>query len=233
MNNNSQEEYFPLKPDENDVSFLKIIGGNPSLSHRVINDREKLKFVVGVLKKEGLKIVYTSGVYDMVHDGHVDYLEKAKQLGDILIVGIDDDEYTRLRKPNEKNRPIDTLSVRLKVLAHNRSVNILVPRTVSEHPDQLIKDILPDVAVFSYSTDKNPELFEKKIRDNVTKYVGQLIFLEAQSTNSTTAKIRKIAGNGSHELATHLQEHLKLSPEDMKKLKKEIDHFFNLKNGGS
>jgi D-glycero-beta-D-manno-heptose 1-phosphate adenylyltransferase len=233
MNKNQDREYFVLLPDKNDVSILAIVGNKPSEKDRIITDREKLKWIIGVLKKEGLKIVYTSGVYDMIHDGHLEYLAKARELGDILVVGVDDDEYTRARKPDEKNRPIDTLFVRQKVLAHNRSVNIIVPRTLSEHPDQLIKDILPDIAVFSYSTEKDRNLFEERIRNAISSYVGELVFLEPQSTNSTTAKIRRVAGNGSHELSLFIKKRVEdQSVVSIEMLDEIINDFFTFKEQG-
>jgi len=191
---NKKEHLHPVK-------ILKIIGTGIDVEDRIINDIEKLDWVVGVLKREGLRIVYTSGVYDQIHDGHISYLAKAKELGDVLIVGVDDDERTRTRKPNEKNRPIDTLSVRLYVLSANRSVNILTTLSGSDKKvDEVIKRIAPDIAVFSKSTEKGPD-FEKKIRKNLAGLCKKIVFLKPQSTNSTTSKIRKVMANGAGELA--------------------------------
>lgn len=224
-----EKKYSKTVLDDNEVRLLNIIGTGSSPRDRIINDREKLKWVLGVFKREGLKIVYTSGVYDSLHDGHVLYLEKAKSRGDILVVGVDSDEYTRLRKPDEPNRPIDTLSVRLTVLARNRPVNILTVRDINEHPDQLIVDILPDVAVFSRST--KDENFEEKINMALRDYCGEIVFLDPQSTGSTTAKIRKFKINGAHELAVFLKEKLDGKiPSNL--LEKHIDEFLNPKHGG-
>jgi cytidyltransferase-like protein len=208
------------------------MSNEPAQEHRVINNRKKLKWIVGVLKKEGLKIGYTSGVYDMLHDGHVEYLAAIKKLCDVLIVGVDDDELTRIRKPNEKNRPIDGIDVRLKLLVHNRSTNIVCTRSSKEHPDKLIRDILPDIAVFSYGSEKDRMVFEKRIRDALTDYVGDLVFLEPMSSNSTTSKIRRVSGNGSNELAQHLQKEFGSNVNISKKLEKAITVFFTFKENG-
>ena len=232
MNNNETGKYFKLLPDQNDVSLLKIMGTEPSSEHRIINDRQKLQYIMGFLKKEGLTIVYTSGVYDMLHDGHVKYLAAAKALGHVLVVGIDDDELTRQRKPDEKNRPIDGIDVRLMNLVHNRSVNILTVRSSGEKLEQLVMDILPDIAVFSRST-KDTTNFEKDIHAALDDYCGKIVFLDPQSSNSTTAKIRRVAGNGSHELSLHLKE--KLGNEEvitMQKIEEAMTDFFTFKENG-
>lgn len=168
----------------------------------------------------------------MLHDGHVEYLAAIKKLCDVLIVGVDDDELTRIRKPNEKNRPIDGIAVRLKLLVHNRSTNIVCIRSVKEHPDRLIKDILPNIAVFSYGSEKDPIAFEKRIRDALTDYVGELVFFKPMSSNSTTAKIRKVSGNGSHELAMYLQNIFGSNKGLSKKIETAINKFFTSKEEG-
>lgn len=232
MNNNETGKYFKLLPDPDDVSLLQIMGTDVAIQHRIINDRKKLQYIIGFLKKEGLTIVYTSGVYDMLHDGHVKYLAAAKALGDVLVVGVDDDELTRQRKPDEKNRPIDSIDVRLMNLVHNRSVNILTVRNSGEKLEQLVIDILPDIAVFSRST-KDTANFERDIHAALDDYCGEIVFLDPQSSNSTTAKIRRVAGNGSHELGLHLKE--KLGSEKlitMEKIEIAIADFFTFKENG-
>lgn len=212
--------------DSHPVKILKIIGTGIDAEHRIINNHKKLEWIVGVLKKEGLKIVYTSGVYDQLHDGHIGYLSKAKELGDILIVGVDDDDRTRTRKPKEKNRPIDTLDVRLFVLAANRSVNILTTLSGSDkNADQVFKLIKPDVAVFSKGTEKG-SVFEKKIRNNLSLFCKKIVFLKPQSSNSTTSKIRKVMANGATELALFIKEHF----NEFGTTERAIEEFFKPKN---
>lgn len=229
MNNNQFGKYFKLLPDENDVSFLNIIGPDPCIKDRIIRDREKLKYVIGVYKKEGKKIGYTSGVYDLPHDGHILYLAAAKRLCDLLVLGVDNDDLTRQRKPDEKIRPIDTLEVRLLNLSHNRSVNILTVRTPDEPLEQLVMDILPDVAIFSRST-KDVTNFEETIIKNLGDYCGEIVFFDPMSTNSTTAKIRKLAINGANELALFLKKELD-GAVDLNVLERAIEKYFNPQGG--
>lgn len=217
-----------LKREEGAISIMKIMGTGIDEDHRIILDREKLKWIIGVLKREGLKVVYTSGVYDLLHEGHVRYLERAKALGDVLIVGVDSDELTRRRKPREKVRPIDNINVRLAVLARNRSVNILTVRDVHEELEQLVRDILPDVAVFSKGT-KDTKHFEKDIRRLLSDYCGKIVFLKPLSTNSTTAKIRNLALNGANDLALFIRDRLnyQLADKDFKKIESTLQEFFD------
>ncbi len=170
-------------PQKENIDIFNLTGPEICESDRVITDRKKLLTVIEIFKRSGKKIVYTSGVYDLIHEGHVLYLERAKSFGDILIVGVDSDELTRRRKPDNKIRPIDKLETRLRVLSRNRSVNILTVRDVDEELEQLVKDIKPDVAVFH--CDQRYQTFKEDVMRQLTDHCGEIIFLEPQATNST------------------------------------------------
>jgi cytidyltransferase-like protein len=193
----TDKKYTKTIPDEKETRFLNIIGTEVSYHDRVILDREQLKWVIGVFKKEGKNVGYTGGTYDLLHEGHVKYLEAAKSRCDVLVVGVDSNELARRRKPDIKNRPIVDLQERLLMLSHIRSVNILTVLDVNEHQDQLIIDILPDVAVFSKGT---KDVTEEKIRKALSQYCGEIVFLEPQATTSTTARIRTLAMDGASGL---------------------------------
>ncbi len=216
---NTEKVYEKTIPDEKETSLLNIVGTEVSYHDRVILDRVQLQWVIGVLKKEGKKIVYTGGTYDLLHEGHLKYLEKAKALGHILVVGVDSDELARKRKPDIKNRPIVGLEERLLMLSHIRSVNIITVLDIEEHQDQLIIDILPDIAVFSKGT---KDVTEQNIRKAISKYCGEIIFFEPQAATSTTARIRFLAMGGAEGLADKIvsviQNHLNpsLNGEEIK-----------------
>jgi D-glycero-beta-D-manno-heptose 1-phosphate adenylyltransferase len=96
-------------------------------------------------KKDGKKIVFTNGVFDILHVGHVTYLQQAKSLGDVLIVGLNDDDSVRkLNKGPE--RPINDEQSRKKVLEALRAVDGVVIFK-QETPLELIQHIQPDVLV--------------------------------------------------------------------------------------
>jgi rfaE bifunctional protein nucleotidyltransferase chain/domain len=90
---------------------------------RFIDDKKKLAEVVDALRTMGAKIVLTQGSFDFIHIGHFIYLEKARKHGDILIVGVDNDEKVRRRKGPE--RPIVSEDERVKMLTHVRHVDIV------------------------------------------------------------------------------------------------------------
>ncbi len=95
-------------------------------------------------KNEGKKIVFTNGCFDIIHAGHVDYLEKAKKLGDILVVGLNSDNSVKRLKGPE--RPINTQEHRKRVLEALKPVDLVIIFE-EDTPERLIKEIKPDVLV--------------------------------------------------------------------------------------
>ena len=115
-----------------------------STSLEKIKSEEEIVNIVNMLKTNTKKIVFTNGCFDILHAGHVDYLEKASQLGDVLIVGINTDHsVSQLKGPK---RPINTLLNRQKILASLQCVDYLVAFSETS-PKLLIQNILPHVLV--------------------------------------------------------------------------------------
>ena len=117
-----------------------------TLSHPVsgILNQAQLLPVIHSAKAQGESIVFTNGCFDLLHAGHVQYLQAAKQLGDRLIVGVNDDaSVARLKGPE---RPITPLEQRLQVVAALACVDWVVPFS-EDTPEQLICSLLPDVLV--------------------------------------------------------------------------------------
>lgn len=100
---------------------------------------ERLKF-----KREGKKVVFTNGVFDIIHSGHIDYLNKAKALGDILIIGLNSD--VSVKKIKGDKRPIIPEKDRAFVLSNLKAVDFVVLFD-DETPKKLIDEILPDLLV--------------------------------------------------------------------------------------
>jgi rfaE bifunctional protein nucleotidyltransferase chain/domain len=109
-----------------------------------ILSKASVKFLREQFKKEKKKIVFTNGVFDIIHSGHVDYLIKAKALGDILIVGMNSDDSVR-RIKGEK-RPLIRQTDRAYILSNLKPVDYVVIFE-EDTPLEIIKTIVPDVLV--------------------------------------------------------------------------------------
>lgn len=104
----------------------------------------ELLALVAEAKARGERVVFTNGVFDILHVGHVSYLEEAKSCGDRLIVAVNSDESVKRLKG--ASRPINTLEDRMAVLAGLASVDWVVPFS-EDTPAELIAKVLPDVLV--------------------------------------------------------------------------------------
>jgi rfaE bifunctional protein nucleotidyltransferase chain/domain len=189
-----------MKTTEKTQLVKNIVSGSIRFEDRYIPNRSALEGVVNTLKQAGYRIVLTQGVYDLFHVGHKRYLESAKSHGDILIIGVDTDELTKKRKG--PNRPFDWLNDRLEILASLRAVDIVTTRDHDEHMYDLIKTVKPDVLVMSQTT----EDFKEKDRLNLLKYCGEIRVLPAQSSTTTTAKLRRMMIDGAEQLGKKITD---------------------------
>ncbi len=134
------------------------------------------------------KIVFTNGCFDILHLGHIDYLSKAKDLGDLLIVGLNTDHSVKMLKKGV-NRPIQDENSRALILASLHFVDAVVLFD-EETPYELIKTVQPDVLV--KGSDYQPE--EIVGYDIVKNKGGEIVtidFLPGYSTSLIEEKIRK------------------------------------------
>lgn len=175
-------------------------GPGSSIEKRFIQDPEKLKSLVESLKTLGMRIVLTQGVYDLIHEGHAAYLEKAKSLGDILIVGVDSDELTKIRKGPK--RPIVPQAERVNMLLHLRHVDLVTMKEAHHGIGDIIEQVRPDVLVFSSST---PEVQREDI-EGYKKYCNDIVVLPPQATTTTTARVRNLTIEGAETLAKEVSE---------------------------
>lgn len=188
----------------------QILSPQTPFEVRFVPDLVHLQAITKNLQDSGYKVVLTQGVYDLIHEGHGKYLERAKEQGDILIVGVDTDELTRKRKGD--NRPVVPESERLRMLSFLRSVDIITLRTLQDSDadiDYLHKALRPDVFVMSTTTKDFP--LEK--RKEIEQYVGRVEIFEPQAETSSSARIRRLMIDGVSELETRfnkmLQDYLK------------------------
>lgn len=145
----------------------------------------ELKTIRSRLKAEGKVIVFTNGVFDLIHSGHVDYLVKAKKLGDVLIVGLNSDESVKRIKGDK--RPILKQEERAFILSNLKPVDYVVLFD-EDTPEKLIYELIPDVLV------KGADWSVDKIvgREIVEKNGGKVMNIEFVNDQSTSKIINLI-----------------------------------------
>ncbi len=137
-------------------------------------------------KNKRKKVVFTNGCFDILHAGHVGYLERARKLGDILVVALNTDASTsRLKGPT---RPINPLKDRATVMAALESVSY-VTWFDEDTPLHLIQKILPDVLVKGGDYEVKKIVGYSEVTENGGK-VKVLPFLEGRSTSNIISKAR-------------------------------------------
>ena len=155
---------------------------NKSTSDEHIKTWDEISSIISELKNNDKKIVFTNGCFDILHIGHVKYLEKAKNFGDILILGLNSDDSTHRLKG--KNRPINTQDDRAYILASLEVVDYVVIFN-EDTPLDLIKLIKPDVLV------KGGDYEGKEVvGQDIAKELKLVQFIDAKSTSKTIKKIR-------------------------------------------
>jgi len=140
---------------------------------------KELKAIRQKLKAGNKKVVFTNGVFDLIHSGHVDYLVKAKALGDILIVGLNSDK--SVKKIKGDKRPILKQEERSFILANLKPVDYVILFD-EDTPENLIKELVPDILV------KGGDWTVDKIvgNDIVIKNGGEVKSIEFVNPQSTS-----------------------------------------------
>jgi len=109
---------------------------------RFIADRTELGRLLSADRKKTRRIVFTNGVFDLLHAGHARSLAAAKSLGDVLVVGVNDD--ASVKRLKGERRPIVPLAARAELLAALAAVDYVVPFS-EDTPEALIREVVPDV----------------------------------------------------------------------------------------
>lgn len=150
-----------------------------------VMDRKALLLAVHDAKAHGEKIVFTNGCFDILHAGHVSYLEKSKRLGDRMVVAVNDD--ASVKKLKGESRPINALERRMQVLAGLQCVDWVVPFS-EDTPEKLINELQPDVLV------KGGDYKAEDIAgsETVQKNGGEVVVLDFEQGCSTSEIINVI-----------------------------------------
>lgn len=155
------------------------------IESKIMEILDDLVKVCGRMRSQNLRISCTTGVFDILHDGHLNYLLASKNAGDILVVGIDSDKLVKKNKGD--SRPILPEKIRSYLIAGFECVDLIY---IADHPDEIIRVIQPEVFIMSKSTGKIDH--RKNQISFIESYGGKVIILEPMSQTSTTAIIEKI-----------------------------------------
>ncbi len=145
----------------------------------------ELRTIRAGLRREGKKVVFTNGVFDLIHRGHVEYLTKAKALGDILIVGVNDDASVRRIKGSK--RPLVEEADRAFVVANLSPVDYAILFS-DDTPLEIITALVPDVLVKGADW-KVDDIVGK---DVVEKAGGKVSNIDIVPDRSTTGLVDRI-----------------------------------------
>ena len=168
-----------------------------SPSHRVIRDLSVLADLTRSLREQGKRLVMTNGCFDLLHSGHVEFLARAKERGDKLIVAVNSDEsIARVKGPG---RPINTLADRIKVLSSLSSIDYIVPFSTND-ACELAGVVKPHLLVKGENY-RGRALPEAEV---VLANGGQVEFIETREVCSTSDLIERITGgSGQTERSVH------------------------------
>jgi len=161
-------------------------GRTSSLLETKIKNQQALKQIISRLKSRGKRIVFTNGCFDLLHYGHIKYLQDAKKKGDILIVAINSD--SSIKKIKGKKRPLIKQGDRSRIIAGLSSVDFV---TIFNQPtpDKIIRLLRPDILI------KGSDWKKDKIvgGEFVSGYGGKVLNIRLIKGRSTTNLINKIA----------------------------------------
>lgn len=145
---------------------------------------EELKEALKIARDKNLKIVFTNGCFDILHRGHVEYLQKAKELGDLLILGLNSD--SSVKRLKGEGRPINKEEDRAIVLSALECIDYI---TIFEEdtPLELIKIVKPDILVKG-----GDYKIENVIGREYAKETVLIDFVDGYSTTKTIKNINKI-----------------------------------------
>jgi rfaE bifunctional protein nucleotidyltransferase chain/domain len=159
---------------------------NLDIINRKILNPKSLSAMLSLWRFQQKKIVFTNGCFDLLHPGHIDYLSKAKDEGDVLVVGVNTDRSVQMLDKGA-NRPVTNENARALILAALHFVDAVILFD-EETPYELIKTVQPDILV------KGSDYLAEDIvgYDVVKAKGGKVITIDFLPGYSTTGIIRKI-----------------------------------------
>ena len=146
---------------------------------------EELKKIISMAKSTDKKVVFTNGCFDIIHGGHIEFLQKAKSMGDILVVGLNTDQ--SVKKLKGENRPIKNEKERANILAALKYIDYITLFNETT-PEKLILEIRPDILVKGddYKID---DVVGREIVEGYGAKVELIPIVKGHSTTNTLEKI--------------------------------------------
>lgn len=155
----------------------------------------KLKDLIKIrenLKKEGGKVIFTNGCFDILHSGHIHIFREAKKWGDVLVVAVNDD--SSVRKIKGAFRPIFPLEERLEILEAIEEIDYLVSFS-DETPERIIASLLPDVLVKGGDW----KIEEVVGRREVEEAGGKVLIVPYLKGHSSSEIMKRIVNSSRHK----------------------------------
>lgn len=169
----------PEKPPPMDARF------DPDAAGRKVLTPDQARGVRRRLRQSGARLVFTNGCFDLIHPGHVAFLQRARSLGDALLVALNSDD--SVRRIKGRGRPILTVEERIGVLSGLEAVDYIC--TFEEDtPHDILRDLLPDVLV--KGGDYSPD--QIVAREVVERAGGRVATVSTRFDTSTTGVIDRI-----------------------------------------
>jgi D-beta-D-heptose 7-phosphate kinase/D-beta-D-heptose 1-phosphate adenosyltransferase len=162
-----------------------ILSPEVNFAERLVPTLEEMTRTVTHLKGLGYRVVLTSGSFDLIHLGHVKYLARAKELGDVLAVGVDSDAKIRRRKGED--RPMVPEQERLEMLAYQRPVDLIFLKEDGERRWALIDAVRPDVLVLTAD-----HSYGERELGALGELCGEIEVIERQTSVTTSERIRQM-----------------------------------------
>ena len=155
---------------------------------RVISNERDLTKILNLIRELGFKIGFTNGCFDILHRGHIQYLDKARKLADFLFIGVNDDN--SVKKLKGRNRPINSLKDRINFLNRATLDDAFIIKFSESTPLRLIKKIKPDILIKGGDYKANQIVGNEFVKKNNGE-VKIIPFLKGYSTSNLIKKIKQ------------------------------------------
>lgn len=175
--------------------------------NQIISKYSDIPKLVKKYRKQGKKIVLTSGSFDMLHIGHCRYLCDAKSHGDILFVGVDSDKKIQSRKGLD--RPVVPQDERMEMLTYINDVDHVILKKLKEPKWELIRTIKPDVLIATSET------YTPTQKKQLLEFCDKVTVLRRKATTSTSAKIRLVQIGAEKKVTKTISKRLISTIEDI------------------